>query len=447
MTDRKVDLVLEEISTNCKQLGVDDYEVLMKDSNSENYSHDKGKVLEQKVTQNQVLGLRLFLDGKVGMSYTEALDSESLKAVCEQAMLTLKFSTPNPKQLLALETINVIDDNSELNQALDITIEEKLALARELENEVLSLSDHVKSVPYNGLAFSSARTFIRNSKGVNSELSRKQVRATSSCLLEHEAKQAFDYISYSYPNLNEINPREMAKKVYEETLAMLEAGPLSNGRYDVVFNPETFEELFHTFSVIFSSEAARKELNPLWKQRNSLIASPLLSVYDRPRAAYGLGRVLIDDEGVATANHTLIENGYFIDGIYNSYTANFFGTKSSGHAKRSPKSPLDVQLHQPEISVGLSSKEEIYKGQLLYVTRLDGLHSGANLISGDFSFGVAGYVLEDGAKQFSFKETTVKGNFYQMLKDIMLIGSEIKSSNSGEFFAPEIRFGGLSLAS
>jgi PmbA protein len=447
MTDRKVDLVLQEISTNCKQLGVDDYEVLMKDSNSEIYSHDKGKILEQKITQSQVLGVRLFLDGKVGMSYTEALDSESLKAVCKQAMLTLEFSTPNPKQLLAKETVNVIDDNSELNQALDITIEEKLALARELEAKVFSLSDQVKSVPYNGLVFFNARTFIKNSKGVNSELSRKQVRATSSCLLEHEAKQAFDYISYSYPNLNEINPREMAKKVYEESLAMLEAGPLSNGRYDVVFNPETFEELFHTFSVIFSSEAARKELNPLWKQRNSLIASPLLSVYDRPRAAYGLGRVLIDDEGVATTNHTLIENGYFIDGIYNSYTANFFGTKSSGHAKRSPKSSLGVQLHQPEISAGLSSRAELYKGRLLYVTRLDGLHSGANLISGDFSFGVAGYVLEDGAKQFSFKETTVKGNFYQMLKDIMLIGSEIKTSNSGDFFAPEIRFGGLSLAS
>jgi PmbA protein len=447
MTDRKVDLVLEEILANCQQLGVDDYEVLMKSASSETYSHDKGKVLEQKVTQSQVLGLRLFLDGKVGMSYTEALDSESLKAVCEQAMLTLKFSMPNPNQLLALETINVIDDNSELNQDLDISIEEKLALARELENEVLSLSDQVKSVPYNGLAFSNARTFIRNSKNINSELSRKQVRATSSCLLEYENKQAFDYISYSYPNLNEINPREMAKKVYEESFAMLEAGPLSNGRYDVVFNPETFEELFHTFSVIFSSEAARKELNPLWKQRNSLIASPLLSVYDRPRAAYGLGRVLIDDEGVATTNHTLIENGYFIDGIYNSYTANFFGTKSSGHAKRSPKSPLDVQLQQPEIAAGLSSHAELYKGQLLYVTRLDGLHSGANLISGDFSFGVAGYVLEDGAKQFSFKETTVKGNFYQMLKDIMLIGSEIKPSNSGDFFAPEIRFGGLSLAS
>jgi PmbA protein len=241
MTDRKVDLVLEEILANCKQLGVNDYEVLMKDSNSEIYSHDKGKVLEQKVTQNQVLGLRLFLDGKVGMSYTEALDSESLKAVCEQAMLTLKFSNPNPKQLLALETINVIDDNAEFNQELGITIEEKLALARELENEVFSLSDRVKSVPYNGLAFSNARTFIRNSKGVKSELSRKQVRATSSCLLEHENKQAFDYISYSYPNLNEINPREMAKKVYEESLAMLDAGPLSNGRYDVVFNPETYE--------------------------------------------------------------------------------------------------------------------------------------------------------------------------------------------------------------
>ena len=106
-----------------------------------------------------------------------------------------------------------------------------------------------------------------------------------------------------------------------------------------------------------------------------------------------------------------------------------------------------MQLHQAEIAAGLSSKDEIYKGQLLYVTRLDGLHSGANLISGDFSFGVAGYVLEDGAKQFSFKETTVKGNFYQMLKDIMLIGAEIKPSNSGDFFAPEIRFASLSLAS
>lgn len=436
----------DQISSLSKHSCIQDFELLLKGSFSEKYSFSSGKILEQKISQTQALGIRLFQDDRFGQSYTESLDKESIETLFKQASQGMKFSS-NSLQKLPTESTNINDANPKLNQESQASLSEKLNIARSLEEEVLELSSKVKSVPDNGLYLISSNSKILNSRGTSSSVHRKRIIAMSSCLLEDNTKQSFHDVTHTYLNLDEIKPKLLAKEVFEEASLMLNAKPLSSGRYDVIFDIESLESLFYTFSLIFSSESARKGLNPLWKQRGEIIASPLLNISDKPRLDYGLGSLLIDDEGVATQDTTLIEAGRFLDGIYNSYTANAFHCRSTGHARRSPKSSIDLGLHQPVIESGTSSKSELYKGKIAYITRLDGLHSGANTISGDFSFGVAGYVLENGVFQYAFKESTIKGNYYQMLKDICAIGDTAKESRSKDFFSPEIRFASMAFAS
>jgi len=438
--------IYEQTTFLCKSSGIKDFELLLKSSFAEKYSFSSGKILEQKISQTQALGIRLFQDGKLGQSYTESLNKESIETLFNQASQGMTFSS-NSLQILPAESTNIHDSIPELNQESQVKLNEKISIAKALEEEVLKLSPKIKSVPDNGLYLISSNSKILNSLGSNSSVSRKKVIAASSCLIEDCNKQSFHDASYTYLNLNEVKPKSLAKEVYEEANLMLSAQALPSGHYDVIFDIKSLESLFYTFSLIFSSEAARKGLNPLWKQRGERIASALLNISDKPLLDYGLGRLLVDDEGLATKNTKLIEAGYFIDGIYNSYTANTFQCKSSGHAKRSPKSSLDLGLHQPVIESGTSTKEELYKGSIAYITRLDGLHSGANTISGDFSFGVAGYILKDGIFQYAFNESTVKGNYYQMLKNITAIGNILLGSPSLDFFSPEIRFAKMAFAS
>ena len=56
------------------------------------------------------------------------------------------------------------------------------------------------------------------------------------------------------------------------------------------------------------------------------------------------------------------------------------------------------------------------------MTDLSGLHSGANAISGDFSFGASGFLCRDGVRQQALRGITVAGNFYKMLNQISCIG-------------------------
>ena len=60
------------------------------------------------------------------------------------------------------------------------------------------------------------------------------------------------------------------------------------------------------------------------------------------------------------------------------------------------------------------------------ITDFAGLHSGANSITGDFSLAAKGFYIENGIKVHPVEQITVAGNFFNLLKDIEEIGSDLK---------------------
>ena len=65
-------------------------------------------------------------------------------------------------------------------------------------------------------------------------------------------------------------------------------------------------------------------------------------------------------------------------------------------------------------------------GEGIVITGVSGLHAGANAVSGDFSLLAEGYLVEDGKKGQPVEQVTVAGNFFQVLKDIVAVGSDLK---------------------
>ena len=84
-------------------------------------------------------------------------------------------------------------------------------------------------------------------------------------------------------------------------------------------------------------------------------------------------------------------------------------------------------------------------GEGVIITDLAGLHSGANVVSGDFSLAAKGFYVENGKKTFPVEQITVAGNYFDLLKNIVAIGNDLKfpMSNIG---SPSVIVEGLSIA-
>jgi PmbA protein len=206
------------------------------------------------------------------------------------------------------------------------------------------------------------------------------------------------------------------------------------------------DDIFGVFATMFSGKSAMDGVNPFREKIGQQVGIAGFSIKDSPQYADGFNYSTFDDEGNLRKEFSLIENGVLKSFYHNSATANFHKVSNNACGSRSPKGTLGVSGTQQVVSLGKATDEEVHKGRYLNIISLQGLHSGADPLSGDFSFGASGYLCENGNTLEAVKGITISGNFYQLLKEIALIGNQMKSNGYKTFFSPDIRFSGLNIA-
>ena len=160
-----------------------------------------------------------------------------------------------------------------------------------------------------------------------------------------------------------------------------------------------------------------------------------------------------DGEGVATYKKSVVENGKLNTLLHSLTTAKKMGIRSTGNGRKAGySSKVGVRPYNFYMEKGnAGSKEDIFEkvGDGIYITQLNGLHAGANAVTGDFSLAAEGFLIKDGKKAHVIKNFTVSGNFYEVLKKIALIGDDLRHSSPGggcTFGAPTVMVEGLSVA-
>ena len=78
---------------------------------------------------------------------------------------------------------------------------------------------------------------------------------------------------------------------------------------------------------------------------------------------------------------------------------------------------------------------------------LIGVHSGANPISGDFSVGVNGLILQDGAPAEPVREATIASTILDILRDVVAVGNDLRFLPfGGSIGTPTILIGEMTVA-
>jgi PmbA protein len=225
---------------------------------------------------------------------------------------------------------------------------------------------------------------------------------------------------------------------------LLKGEPVATGAYSVIFSPDCLKDLLGAFRSFINAESALKGLNPLRDKIGQSVGVSNLTLKDAHHVSGGMSISAFDDEGFPAQTSTLIQGGVLETFLHNSVTANHFKVANTANGSRGPKGSLGISSRHLVIEPG--QQTDLKNGLYLEILSVQGTHSGANAVTGNFSFGASGFLCRNGERVQPVRGITVASNFYEMLFQIEGIGSEQFWSSDRSVYAPAIRFGNCSIA-
>ena len=404
-----------------------------------------GELEEHKVSSSQVFGVRVIKNDKAGVAYSEAADTAALRLMVDQALVNAGYARTDANEKIPNTSIRLSTDDAVLAPTDDVSVEEKIDAVLRLERE-LGSRDKVKNVPYNGVSDVTAAQRIFSTAGLEATSKVRACFSQAAALVEEGDKNVMEGWGQGARRFDELDIDNIVDTAHANCLALLHGEAIPSGHYDVIFDAQCQPTMFSTFSMMCSGKAAKDGINPMRDKVGEMIADKRLHLFDSPLLDDGFGYALFDDEGSPTARTSLISGGSLETFIHNSATAAHFGLQTTGNGARSPRSTLEVQLHQLEIGAGDADDATVNAGEYLELTDLTGTHSGANAVAGDFSFGASGFLCRDGERVKPVRNITVAGNFYEMLNKISLNGKSRRWDMNRHAFMPSIRFSDIAIS-
>jgi PmbA protein len=157
------------------------------------------------------------------------------------------------------------------------------------------------------------------------------------------------------------------------------------------------------------------------------VAAGGLMLVDDGRAKGAPGASPWDAEGVATRKTQVISDGVLTSLLYDTISARRDGRESTGSATRAGfKSAPGPSPSNLAFEPTGPSREEVLAqaGRALLVQDFHGVHSGANPVSGDFSVGVTGTLIENGHAGVPVKEVTIASPMLEILRNIVAVADD-----------------------
>lgn len=443
-----IDQFIQALLDEALKTGIEAAEIYLSSGDRFRAMCVKGEITNYTVNATRGLSLRGLYQGKMGYAATEAFDEAAVgqlvQAVKESAELTededVQEIYPGDREYPQVDVYS---------PALDQVDEaRKLQLIRDIEKKALALDERITALNYNMISTSSGETRIVNSYGLN--LAHRDNMAV--CFVSATAKEA-DRVSTGSGfkvtrSFDEMDADVIAKEAAEEALFMLKAAPVPSGTYRAIIEAKCMPDMLGAFAGVFSAESAQKGLSLLASKEGEVIASEAVTLMDDPLLPGGLGSQPFDAEGVATFTKAVIEKGRLTTLLHNLKTARKAGVKTTGNAaKAGYAGAVNVSPSNFFLAPGKKSLAELMAdmGDGLVITEVSGLHAGANAISGDFSLIAQGYTVKDGKKDQPVEQITVAGNFYQLLKNIRAVGSDLTFPGSS-IGSPSVDVGEISVA-
>ncbi|MBO1005706.1 TldD/PmbA family protein [Pseudogracilibacillus auburnensis] len=417
-----------------QKYGFTDMEIYYEKSNRFACEIYKGELDHYETAEDGGLSFRGIYNGKMGYAYTEKIEEDSIEFLLERAKVNAEVIEEEEQDDIfagsdAYEEINFYSD-----QLDEVAIPDKISFLQEVEKKVLNYDSRITALNACKLIEQSNERALANNKGLQLHERQNYLAIVLSVIVKDNEETKSGFTVKITKDFAGWDADKIAKEAAEEALSYLGEKSIPSKRYPIVFRNDAAASLLGTFSGVFSAEVAQKGRSLLEGKTGEVIASEKLTIIDDPFHEEGMDRRNFDGEGVASKVCNVIEKGTLNTLLHNRKTAEKEGVQTTGHAyKSSYKGTLTVAPSNFYIVPGARKQADIVSSldEAVIITKLAGLHSGANAVSGDFSVAANGFYVKDGKQESPVKQMTIAGNFFDLLKNIDEVGSDLYFSTSG----------------
>ena len=442
-----MNVFMDKLLAAAKAAGIETAEVYYVGGESFQTRARDGEIDSYQVSASEGLSLRGTVGGRMGYASTEAFDDEAIAQLVEGV-----------KESAALVETDVQDEIfagekeyptlEEVPTDLDqVSADKKLELCLELEK--LAHEGDVRITKADAML--STRKSVRrlkNSYGLDLSSEGSAFSAYASAIAVEDGSTADGGERAQGHMIADLDVKKVAENAVQDAIGQLHGEPVATGEYRVIMDRHAMSALLRTFSGVFSAESAQQNLSLLKGKEGTVVAADIVTLMDDPLFPGGLNSRTFDAEGSASRTKAVIDKGVLTTLLHTRKTAKKQGVEPTGNANRMGYSAaVHVGPTNMFLKPGEKSLDELMAdvGEGLVITGLSGLHAGANPASGDFSLLSNGYTVEGGKRGKAVERVTVAGNFYEVLKSIRAVGSDLELPLSG-VDSPSVDIGTLKVS-
>lgn len=410
-----------------------------------------GEIYQYNVSDGGGLGFRALVNGRMGYASTQILDEDAVDLLVDGALENAAIVESEDRQFLFPGS----DRYPELDlydARLDaLSAAEKIDMAKRLEKLTLERDARITQAEDCAVFYERSETGIVNTLGLDVSEKSNLLGGYTVAVARDGDRVNTGFKLFFAMKPEDIDLEKTARAAADEALAGLDAAQVASDGYRVLLRNDVAATLLATFSGVFSAENAQRGLSRLKDREGESVAAACLTLMDDPHRPDSAASVPFDGEGVATFPKAVIEGGVLKTLLHNLKTAHKQGVETTANASR-PGYAASVGVAPSNFCIvpGGADFDAMLErlGDGLLITELQGMHAGANPITGDFSLAAKGFEVRGGKLAGAVNQITVAGNFYELLKDVEAVGSDFEFQAPGAscFGSPSLLVKRLSVA-
>jgi PmbA protein len=436
---------LDFILAAARKLGADAADAMVMGESSLSIGWRMGVLEDVSRSESQDLGLRVFVGQSQAMVSSSDLSRPALDALAQRAVAMAKLAPEDifagladPEQLLAGPQIDL-----DLAEAKEVGPEQLKLWAAEAEDAARAVPG-VTNSEGSGASYGGGSVALATSSGFRGNYASSHVSISASVIAGQGGAMERDYAYHHVRHVADLDAAgAIGREAGERTVKRLGAIKPESGTLPVIFDPRISGGLVgHLLGAINGQSVARKSTFLLDALGTQIFGADI-QIIEEPHRLRGLRSRAFDGEGLPTCNHDIVKDGRLTTWLLDCASARQLGLESTGHAARGIGAPPSPSASNVHMAAGKMSAVDMIKSikRGIYLTELIG--QGVNGVTGDYSRGASGFMIENGELTVPVNEFTIASN----LKDMFL---RLIPANDLEFRyginAPSILIEGMSIA-
>ena len=380
-----------------------DYKLVLLENHEDNIILRDGKVEKMLRATSLSLAINLYLDGRDGFFYTNDLRPESVKDFIRKAYDTTCLLEPDESRTLSDPSRFYKGGGPDLQNfdasLSEIDPKEKIRLLQETAAEVEGTDKRIISMQTRYMDRQHQAHYLI-SNGFDGYEQNSYCTLTSLITVEGECGQhPMDGWGESRLFFNQMPRTGIAPTALRRTLSKIGQRPAPGGRYRMILESPCAGNFLQPILNAMNGQALQQRTSFLLDKLGEQVFSPLVNIVDDPLQPGTRGASHFDYDGVATQRRELFAEGrlmtFFID---------------TPMSRKLGMEPTTQGIHHLVMEQGAGSMEQQIAESLHAILITDFNGGNCDPVTGNFSYGIEGLLIEDGSIVQPVSGMNVTGN-------------------------------------